>query len=360
MFYVSRASGKRVIAVLVYPKLNQAKPFSRKGSVNAIRSVFVSIALLLFGMGVHASADSVTVSGASVNVRAVADSNGEIVGQVSKGDVLSTTGNQKGDWLEISPPAGISVWLYGELVREGAVAALSVRVRSGPGIGYRPVGTLSKGTHVSVLETRGDWLRIDPPSACTVWVSSKYMSSSTAPSVSVSPAVLEKPAPPANKPPANKPAVIVRTRPAVTVRTPPPPKNPLRKVSGSPRDTRAVVGDTDPLPRVVDVPDVATTVSVSVEDESVSGLKLVSGAPQGQTITVSGVLRASGFFPLRRPSAYRLVVKGEQGPSKTGCYAIGKDSVLKTYLDTQVTLVGKKYWVQGVREPVVIISELRQ
>ncbi len=341
--------------MLVYPKLNQAKPFSLKGSVNAIRSVFVSIALLLFGMGFHASAESVTVSGASVNVRAVADSNGEIVGQVSKGDVLSTTGNQKGDWLEISPPAGISVWLYGELVREGAVAALSVRVRSGPGIGYRPVGTLSKGTHVSVLETRGDWLRIEPPSACTVWVSSKYMSSSTAPSVSVSPAVLEKPAPP-----ANRPAVIGRTRPAVTVRTPPPPKNPLRKVSGSPRDTQPVVGDIDPLPRVVDVPDVDTTASVSVDDESVSGLKLVSGAPQGKTITVSGVLRASGFFPLRRPSSYRLVVKGEQGPSKTGCYAIGKDSVLKTYLDTQVTLVGKKYWVQGVREPVVIISDLRQ
>jgi uncharacterized protein YraI len=344
--------------VLVCPKLKAANTLSRKGAVNAIRRLFVGVALLLLGMVFHVSAESVTVSGASVNVRAIPSSNGEIVGQASKGDVLTTTGVKQGDWVEIAAPASVSVWLYGELVREGVVAALSVRVRSGPGIGYRPVGTLSKGTPVTVLETRGDWLRIAPPAACSLWISGKYVSSSAAPVPTVKPA--GKPPVVSVKPaiPKDKPSPVVKAPPRVTVRTPPAPKKPLRKRPAPARDTRPVVKDVDSFPPVVDVPAVAST-PVVVDDASVSGLRLVSGAPQGRAITVSGILRSAGFFPLRRPSPYRLVVKGGQGASKTGCYVVGNDSILKRNLDTSVTLVGKKYWVQGVREPVVVLSELR-
>lgn len=54
--------------------------------------------------------------------------------------------------------------------------SLNLNVRSGPGTGYSIVGSLRKGTQVTVAETNGSWSRITNPTSG--WVSSSYLSSS--------------------------------------------------------------------------------------------------------------------------------------------------------------------------------------
>ena len=54
--------------------------------------------------------------------------------------------------------------------------SLNLNVRSGPGTGYSIVGSLRKGTQVTVAETNGSWSRITMPTSG--WVSSSYLSSS--------------------------------------------------------------------------------------------------------------------------------------------------------------------------------------
>ena len=54
--------------------------------------------------------------------------------------------------------------------------SLNLNVRSGPGTGYSIVGSLRKGTAVTVSETNGSWSRITSPTSG--WVSSSYLSSS--------------------------------------------------------------------------------------------------------------------------------------------------------------------------------------
>ncbi len=309
-------------------------------------------------------AEKITVTGARVNVRAVADPNGEIVGLVTNGDVLSATGVTQGDWIEISPPDDVSVWLYGELVRESVVAASSVRVRSGPGIGYRPVGSLSKGYQVQVLGSKGDWLQIAPPASCTVWISRKYVSGG-----SVAPAVATpaSAAPPAASGAVPAPPVrVTHKAPPPAVATPPMPAQPLRKrlptIKRRPITPVAPDADVD-IAAAADSGSSDPAVSPQVVADAPAGirqLRLVDRAPQGGAVTVSGVLRPAGFFPLRRPSPYRLVVSNGTGPARTACYVMGDSAAIGARLDERVTLVGKRYWVQGVREPVVAVSEFRE
>lgn len=53
--------------------------------------------------------------------------------------------------------------------------SLNLNVRSGPGTGYSIVGSLRKGTAVTVTESNGSWSRITSPASG--WVSSSYLSS---------------------------------------------------------------------------------------------------------------------------------------------------------------------------------------
>ena len=51
------------------------------------------------------------------------------------------------------------------------VSAAKLNVRSGPSARYQKLGTLIKGTRVTVLERRGDWVRIE----ANQWISRKYI-----------------------------------------------------------------------------------------------------------------------------------------------------------------------------------------
>ncbi|MBT3194025.1 MAG: SH3 domain-containing protein [Verrucomicrobia bacterium] len=326
----------------------------------------------LVSVGMCAAGETFTVSASRVNVRAIPDAQGEIVGQVSQGTVLTGSGDQRDGWVGIRPPSEISVWLYGELVRDGVVAAGSVRVRSGPGIGYRPVGTLEKGTKVETLGTKGDWLRIAPPPACTVWISETFVTGGTRTARAKPPAAPAAPAKPAvaavklpAKPKKPTRAAVQRTtrpkRPVSSsaVHTPPMPVNPLNKPAVAVPVRRIVPVSPEPQPRYSESTRRPASALANLP-RATQKLRLVDGALQGESVEVTGLVDRVNFFSWGRPSRYRLMVKeGPLAPSKTGCYVMAGAAPIAVSIGDSVTLIGKKYWIQGVKEPVVVVSELR-
>jgi len=333
------------------------------------RLFFIFSAILLACSDLCSGFDQVTVTGNRVNIRAVADLQGEIVGQVTRGDVLSATGESQAGMIEIVPPVSVAVWVYGELIRDGEVAASSVRVRSGPGIGFRSVGKLSKGFKVEALATKGDWLRIVPPPSCRVWISREFLGGGAVQQIVVAEPPVEAdvqvdsaPIEPIIRPVVAKKTVPVSKKPQpIVIRKPPAPVNALRKPN------HAMVVQSKPEIRQalrVEIKDSVITTKPVVKDSEllvpdvVQKLKLVARATQGKPIVVSGKICPAGFFPLRRPSRYRLLMTSGSSPAKTGCYLIGANDKFSSFSGENVRIVGKKYWVQGVREPVIFVSEL--
>jgi uncharacterized protein YgiM (DUF1202 family) len=334
-----------------------------------IRTFCLVSAVLMMCAGLCQGAEKVTVTGARVNVRAIADLQSEIVGQVVRGDVLSATGERRNGMVEIIPPDSVAAWIYGELVIGDEVAASTVRVRSGPGIGFRSIGKISKGFKVKVLETGGDWLRISPPSSCTVWISAEFVSGKSGEAAVVPVEVAAENSGIAESSESVRRGVVVNSpskpRP-VAVHSQPhsikPPVSPSRPVVDRRAPRPHVKHSSDPVIPVSPVKTVELSKPAIVKSQPqtldvVHKLKLVSRAPQGNPIVVCGVVRTSGFLPLRRPGSYRLVISGSNKAAKTGCYLIGDKALIAGAVGKSVKVTGKKYWVQGVREPVVLVSE---
>jgi SH3-like domain-containing protein len=103
------------------------------------------------------------------------------VGRLARGAEVEVL-RQTFDWYQIKPPAGVFCWIHKNYVtldatgKAGVVTGDNVNVRGDSIQGHDPVKSdvvdrLSKGAHVTVVGTQGDWLRIEPPATASVFVS---------------------------------------------------------------------------------------------------------------------------------------------------------------------------------------------
>ncbi|MFC1461108.1 SH3 domain-containing protein, partial [Verrucomicrobiota bacterium] len=110
----------------------------------------------------------------NVNVRAKPAITSETVAQVSENDelVVKSMGEE---WVEIVPPLSVDLWVLGDYVKDGVISGEKVNVRAGAGINYSIVGKVSKGTNVVVRKTHAQWVSIEPPEACSLWIHSSLV-----------------------------------------------------------------------------------------------------------------------------------------------------------------------------------------
>ncbi len=345
------------------------------------------LAVLLTGEA-SAALRVVSVTAVSAPIMDAAGPDAQELGRAGKGTRLTASGRTSGDWLQIQAPAFISGWVYGELVRDSVIAASSVKVRSGPGIGYPDLGTLTRGDTVVVRGRRGDWLEIEGQAPLLVWVERATVAEGAAVDMTAAakPAVIPAPvaqvAPPpavaAPEPPAEKPVApvppavtappVVAGLPAPTEPKPVAPKpvepEPVKPVVApvavrpvqKPVTPPPVVARPVPAPPAVPVKRaVPSRRAASAGALSPVGVRLLTSAPQGEPVIVSGELRPVGvaLFP---PAPYRLVAADGDGPARTLCY-VTSDGPLPP-LGTVVRLQGLKYWVFGSRQPVVLVREV--
>ena len=126
----------------------------------------------------------VTVNGA--NVRGQAGLKGEVIGKLTKGDVVAVLVQENlhkhevgepAQWANISLPASIKVWLNTKFIdaSNNTVLPKKLNLRGGPGENYSVLGTIERGTVVNPLSTKGDWTQIDPPASASGFVAAIYL-----------------------------------------------------------------------------------------------------------------------------------------------------------------------------------------
>src|ERR1043166_1205125 len=179
----------------------------------------------------------------SVNVRAQAAINSEVIVRLKQGDhvnvIEEVTKKAKTDepakWAKISLPTNSPVWVNTSFINpDKTVKPNKLNVRSGPGENYTVVARIAKGTVVKDLETKGDWMRIESPADAFGYVASHLLSSEPAAPPPPVIAAIEPPKPvpttetkfpppifPAPAEPVVPPPAPVTPPPANTVATPP-------------------------------------------------------------------------------------------------------------------------------------------
>jgi len=273
------------------------------------------------------------VNADNVNVRARPTLQSEVVGQLTLGEAVVVKSIQN-EWAEIAVPERFDVWIHGEFISDNAVTASKLNVRAGAGINYHVVGVLGRGDQVTPRGEFGEWLRISPPDACSLWVSVDLLSSP------------EKVSNPPGMDVAQAPAGEEKPRQRQTVVLPPPPppaSKSAAKVSGPP-----------PPP-----PSAATPRVLKPEGDlppPPADLVLVPLEGQGKRIQKEGILKRVGFH-FSKPADFRLVLN-QSGGLQTLCYVKGNGEQLTSFLEQHLTIRGRQYWVQGVKIPVIVPEQI--
>lgn len=234
-----------------------------------------------------------------VNLRVRPDAGSEVIAQAPVGQILLAV-RVEGDWLGVVAPTNAGVWLKGQFVKDGVATGDKVRLRCGPGIGYRDVGLLRAGAAVKTVETRGDWIRIVPPVDLVVWIS--------------------------------------RSLVEAVVAVPPAPVASAVETQVSERVSAPVEVSTNSL----------------FPQELPVGLPLDQLAPVlGQGVRVERVGTVErvplAFF---RGVNYRLV-EVREGQRVTVCYLEGNDEQMPLLVGQRLNVKGREYWLKGQRYAVV-------
>lgn len=297
--------------------------------------------------GVIVQAGEVRVTADRVNLRAEPDLHVEVVAQVNEGDLL-TEFSRQGEWVEVSAPESAAVWVYGELLRDGAVSVSRLNVRGGPGINYKPLGQLERGTKVVIRETLGEWVQIVPTPQVRLWISSQYVEAVEPDSRKMpakqDPVPVEKETPQKTAPPAVVPAeetvaaaeeVSGVDSPVETIdEEPAVPVEPAGKPSGQP----ALKTDSSTSPPT---------------------RPMITSEEQGRLVQLSGyLLRVTPQWMVWVAPRFRLLGRDELNRSTTLCHLEGRLDRLEKYAGRNVTVSGHRYWFQGDRAPTVILEQI--
>lgn len=263
--------------------------------------------------GAGADPAEIRVAGERVNLRARPIADSEVVAQVGEGAVLSIT-RSEGDWLAVRAPTNAGVWVKAEFVKAGISVSERLNIRCGPGLSYRDVGSVRKGDHLTIVEVKGDWLRIVPPPDLVLWVNRSV----------VAPEEVEKPAP---------------------------------EVAVSDVETGSVAAVTA-VPSDLPTPEAGPVEASPKYPEGVTEKKLAPVLGQGAVIERTGVMER---VPLAfvRGVEFRLVERVE-GRSVTACYVRGDEPLILSLVGRPCKVKGRGYWLNGEKVPLIYIDSITE
>ncbi|SDX76273.1 N-acetylmuramoyl-L-alanine amidase [Paenibacillus sp. CF384] len=148
------------------------------------------------------------VSSSALNVRSEPSLQSSVVGKLNKGDVVTVTDEDSDGWVQIkhnkltgyaagyllsklnnageeSSPAASEPPTSGTVSTSpgstATVLADSLRIRSGPGVSYKVVGSLSQGEQITITGSQSDWIKIRTSGRTTGWVSKAYVGKGAVP-----------------------------------------------------------------------------------------------------------------------------------------------------------------------------------
>jgi uncharacterized protein YraI len=166
-----------------------------------------------------------------LTVRGQAGLKGEAVAHLHMGDTVTVldqinlshhAADEPSQWAKISYPTNAHIWVNAKYIDDsGNVTSKRLNLRAGPGENYSVVGVIEHGTSVQKIETKGNWIQIEPPSGSFAFVAARYLTAQAAPAPA--PAPMETPE---ATPVPQQPYII--TQPPVPTPPPPPPQPTVR------------------------------------------------------------------------------------------------------------------------------------
>ncbi|HMP72953.1 MAG TPA: SH3 domain-containing protein [Kiritimatiellia bacterium] len=265
------------------------------------------------------SVDAGMISGDRVNVRARADLAAEVIGQLDYGTEVVVRGVD-GDWVEINPPDAIEFWVHRDFVEGDRVTTRRLNIRAGAGINYSIVGTLERNAVIDRRGGFGEWIKIAPPAEASVFVNVAFVE------LPVVEAPVALPTPPRLEPILPQPPVL----------QPLPPYDPAQ-------DSRVA------LP-----PAGRDTVAAPASD-----MRLVPLSGQGAVVQREGVLARTPLLMRSGTSNYRLI-RREGNQITTLSFVRGNTSQLESLLDQTLIVHGREFWVEGARQPVIMVEKIER
>ncbi len=250
-----------------------------------------------------------------VNLRARPVPDAEVVGQVAAGTVLDVR-RIDGAWAQVVPPTNVGVWVNAAFVKEGLVATDRLLVRGGPGATFRDIGTVRRGTRLVPLETRGEWLKCQPPDGVTAWVST---------------ALVARVAP-----------VVVAARTAA-----------LQELAAE----VASVATSGVVVAAAAVPPAEAGPGTAVLPPGLIREELAAVLGQGGVAERQGLVDRVPIAFLHC-SSYRLVSL-DGGRVTTVCYLRGNDEQMPSFMGRRLSVRGKVYWLKGENAPLLYPEEVK-
>jgi uncharacterized protein YraI len=296
-------------------------------------SAGLAVLIAAAAAGAARAAEPVTAKVLSdrVNLRAKPDSQGDVVTQVDRGATL-TVKSVDGDWVEVVPPDNAAFWVHRDLVSSNMVSATRLNVRAGAGINYTSVGALERGAAIVPRGVLGEWIKIAPLPAFSLWVSRPLVEVAAPPPP---PMVVAVSAPPASLPAA----------PAVAGRSLPPPVGP-----------GAIARPLAPPGPLATAAPPAVAASAATVPPPPADLKLIPLQGQGRLILVEGEVKPAEYL-LGAPAPHRLT-KHVGNTWTTICHLRGNRAQLDGFLGRSIRVKGREYWVQGSERPVVVVESI--
>ena len=157
----------------------------------------------------------------SINVRGQASLKGEVVARLSKGDAVTVLeqinlskhkANEPAQWAKVAFPTNAYAWVNAKYIdaTNKTVLPKKLNLRAGPGENYSVVGLIERGTPVSEVSNKGNWMKIEPPPNAYAFVAAMYLKQEA---VAAAPA---NAAPPTETVPAPTPTPVAEAQPVVT------------------------------------------------------------------------------------------------------------------------------------------------
>jgi hypothetical protein len=214
------------------PETKPATPPKHKHTA-AHRAVHHRTESSLLDQSVSLTPGPATVNVPELMVRGQAGLKGEVVARLYKNDSVTVleqinlAKHEEGEpsqWAKISYPTNGHIWVDSKFVDNGVVSARKLNLRAGPGENYSVVGIVEKGTSVNVVETKGDWIKIEAPTNAYAFVAARFLTEEAAPT-----AVATTAPPPPEAPetqPTPPPTQTSVAPPEPIVSAPPPPPQP--------------------------------------------------------------------------------------------------------------------------------------
>ena len=202
--------------------------------MKCLQRMVTILAVLGAAAGTTASADTPMQATSASAILTQPGGDAPQVGRLQAGDRISVV-RTEGDWAAIAPPDRLDLWINKDFIEGNQIVAKSIQIRSGPGIQYAVVGTLSRGATIAPRGEEGDWCRIAAPPSITLWVQKKDLAEASAPAPVPAPAPAAPvpqpaptPAPPPAPAPAPAPTPVVSAPPVAQPAPAPAPKPVVR------------------------------------------------------------------------------------------------------------------------------------